>query len=185
MDRDRDWVRLGNAFRADRERQRRTQKEVATALGAAKTSIQDIERGHEYTKPTRTIHAYAELLGWTRDSVDSVLAGGDESHGHGSASPAPARLQASGEAAREALADVELDGQRLPLRIVHELSDDGALLDTTVIKIGEKGRAVIIVKGDPGVTPDELVDELRAWAEARARLERDGGGALSAPADDS
>ncbi|WP_338699133.1 helix-turn-helix transcriptional regulator [Streptomyces sp. Q6] len=157
---DRDWVRLGNAFRTDRERQSLKQKDVAAALGAALTSIQDIERGHKYTKPTRTIRAYATLLGWSPDSVDSVLAGGDVSRA--AAAPAPAD---------ERPADTDIDGRRLPLRIVHELGDEGELLDTAVLKVGDKGRAIIVVKGDPGVTADELIEELRAWQRSRARLE--------------
>ncbi|MFC8124693.1 helix-turn-helix domain-containing protein [Streptomyces sp. NPDC057302] len=163
MDRDRDWVHLGRALKTDRKRQGLTQEEVADRLTAGLSSVQAIERGQEYTKPTRTIRAYASLLHWTEDSVDQVLAGGDPNHVH--------HVSAHMTAAKQGRADVDLEDQRLPLRIVHELSDDGELLDTTVIKIGERGRAVIVVKGEPGVSPDELVEELQAWARARARLE--------------
>lgn len=173
---DRDWVRLGAALKTDREAQGFTQKEVAQDLDASVSSIQVIERGHAFGRPTRTIRRYAELLRWTDSSVEQVLAGGDPNHVHYGSATATMR---------EAATDAELDDQRLPLRIVHELKDDGALLDTTVIKIGEKGRAVIVVKGDPGVTPDELVEELRAWAEARARLEKGGSTEPSAAADGS
>lgn len=160
---DRDWVRLGSALKSDREAQGFTQKEVAQHLDASVSSIQVIERGQSFSKPTRTIRKFAKLLAWTDGSVDQVLAGGDPNH-----------VTASGSASasvREVPADAEFDDQRLPLRIVHELKDDGALLDTSVIKIGAKGRAVIIVKGEPGVSPDELVEELQAWARTRARME--------------
>lgn len=159
---DRDWVRLGSALKSDREAQGFTQKEVAQHLDASVSSIQVIERGQSFSKPTRTIRKFAELLAWTDGSVDQVLAGGDPNHvHHGSAHMTAAKPPA----------DVDFEDQRLPLRIVHELKDDGALLDTSVIKIGAKGRAVIIVKGEPGVSPDELVEELQAWARTRARME--------------
>lgn len=172
MDGDRDWVRLGQALKTDRQRQGLTQEEVAQRLSAGLSSIQAIERGHPYSKPTRTTRAYADLLQWTAGSVEQVLGGGDPNHVHQGA--------VALTAAKQAPADIDFEDKRLPLRIVHELSDDGELLDTTVIKIGEKGRAVIVVKGEPGVSPDELVEELQAWARARARLES--GDAAEAPA---
>lgn len=168
MDRDLDWAHLGAALKTDREQQGLTQKEVAEGLEVSVSSIQVIERGQSFSKPTRTIRKYADFLNWTERSVDEVLAGGSANH----IVYRPGQVEAMGQASPRP-AEAELDDQRLPLRIVHELSDDGALLDTTVIKIGKKGRAVVVVKGDPGVTPDELVEELRAWADARARLESD------------
>lgn len=174
---DRDWVRLGKAFRTDRERQSLRQKDAAAALGVGLTSIQDIERGHEYTKPTLTIRAYANLLGWVPESVDTVLAGGNISHTAAEAPPA--------SSASESLADADIGGQRLPLRIVHELSDEGELLDTAVIKIGDKGRAVIVVKGEPGVSAEELLEELRVWSRTRKQLESPADTEPSAVADGS
>jgi DNA-binding XRE family transcriptional regulator len=175
---DRDWARLGAALKADRERQGHTQKTAARALSAALTSIQEIERGHEYTKPTRTIRAYAQMLGWTEGSVEQVLAGGAPDYLRTDTPPTDA-------AVHEAPADTDFDDKRLPLRIVHELSDEGELLDTAVIKIGEKGRAVIVVKGEPGVSADELLDELRAWNRKRASLEGEDGPDSSAAAEGS
>ncbi|MFI5664635.1 hypothetical protein [Streptomyces sp. NPDC051684] len=125
------------------------------------STIQSIERGHEFGKPTRTIRAYAKLLNWADGSIEQVLSGGNPSHEvHGAAA---LNVQAS--------MDADLDDKRLPLRIVHELSDDGTLLDTAVLKIGDKGRAIVVVKGEPGVSAEELVEELRAWDRSRARLE--------------
>lgn len=159
---DRDWVRLGQALKTDREQQGLTQQDVAEQLDAGLSSVQAIERGHPYSKPTRIIRAYASLLNWTDGSIDQVLAGGEPNHVHyGSAHATAAK----------ASPDVDLDDQRLPLRIVHELKDDGELLDTAVIRIGDKGRAVIVVKGEPGVTAEELLEELRVWNRTRKQLE--------------
>ncbi|MFZ3569924.1 helix-turn-helix domain-containing protein [Streptomyces sp. BH097] len=166
MDRD-DWALLGATLKRDRRRQGLTQQEAADALDAGLSSIQAIERGHEYSKPTRTIRQYAALLHWTDGSVEQVLGGGERTLIHA-------------EAPDSTPADADLEDRRLPLRIVHELSDDGELLDTAVIKIGEKGRAVIVVKGEPGVAAEELLEELRAWNRKRASLEE--GDATEPPA---
>lgn len=165
MDRDHDWARLGTALKRDREQQGMTQEDVTEQLDASLSSIQAIERGQEYRKPTRIIRQYAGLLHWAAGSIEEVLGGGERTLIHAGGSGPPPSSQS------EAPADAEVDDRRLPLRIVHELSDEGELLDTAVIRIGEKGRAVIVVKGEPGVSADELLDELRAWNRKRASLE--------------
>ncbi|WP_327655738.1 helix-turn-helix domain-containing protein [Streptomyces sp. NBC_00483] len=173
---DRDWKRLGKALKADRESQGLTQPDVVDALESSLSTIQAIERGQEYGKPTRAIRSYARLLNWTDGSVEQVLSGGDPNH----VVYATASLGGG-----KAPADVDLDDKRLPLRIVHELKDDGALLDTTVIKVGDHARAVIVVKGDLDATAEEIEAALKAWRATQSQLQSPADGESPSAADGS
>lgn len=173
---DRDWKRLGKALKADRESQGLTQPDVVDALESSLSTIQAIERGQEYSKPTRAIRSYAKLLNWTDSSVEQVLSGGDPNH----VVYATASLGGA-----KAPADDDLDDKRLPLRIVHELKDDGALLDTTVIKVGNHARAVIVVKGDLDATAEEIEAALKAWRATQSQLQSPADGESTSAADGS
>jgi|SRR5881392_1221064 len=175
---DRDWKRLGRALKADRESQGRTQQHVVDALESSLSTIQAIERGQEFGKPTRTIRSYAKLLNWTDGSVEQVLSGGDPNH----VVYATATASLGGA---NAPADDDLDDKRLPLRIVHELKDDGALLDTTVIKVGDHARAVIVVKGDLDATAEEIEAALKAWRATQSQLQSPADGESTSAADGS
>lgn len=153
---DQDPARLGAALKATRQRRkpRLTQEAVASSLDVSRATVQNIERGTGPTKATPTIRAYAALLGWTPTSVDRVLAGGE---------PALAGEDGADEANLA-------EPSRLPLRIVDELSDDGALLDTAVIPLGDDASMVIVVKGRPDASPEEIRAALEAWRRAQPRL---------------
>ncbi|MFD6113664.1 helix-turn-helix domain-containing protein [Streptomyces yangpuensis] len=154
---DRDWARLGKALQAARKASGVTQEQLADELGVGRSVIQLIERGKEFSKPSQTQRAFARRVGWTDGSIEAVLAGGEPSaREHDSATPS---------AAQEARAE-----SRLPLRIVDELADDGALLDTTVVPLGDDARMVVVVKGKPGASAAELRRDLEAWRAAYQHL---------------
>lgn len=156
---DRDWERLGRALQAARKAKGLKQEELAAALDVSRSAVQAIERGTVYAKPTPTIRAFAHAVDWTLESVDQVLAGGEPTY-EASADP---------EAADSTTAPIPSSAQ-LPLRIVDELSDDGALLDTAVIEIGGDTRMVVVVKGKPNASPEEIRRNLEAWRRAQRNL---------------
>jgi DNA-binding XRE family transcriptional regulator len=152
---DLDWQRLGKALQAARKAKdiRLTQPEMAKELGVGRSVIQLIEAGTEYKKPTPTIRAYARRVGWTDDSADRVLAGGEPTL-VGDAAPAE---------------PAELSG--LPGRIKHELGREGELVDTVVIKLPGGGTAVVVVKDQPDATPEQRQKNLEAWLKTQPALE--------------
>ncbi|MGW1440318.1 helix-turn-helix transcriptional regulator [Streptomyces griseus] len=151
------WVRLGEAFKQARatHEPKLTQDDVQRALDVSRATVQNIERGKEFSRITPTHRAYARLVGWTDDSVDQVLAGG-----------APL-IAAEGEAVPEQRAPVP-DG--LPLRIAEELAT-GQLLDTMVIRLPGGGQAVVVARGKEGGTPEEIQAALEAWRRAQPALQ--------------
>ncbi|MFD8949396.1 helix-turn-helix domain-containing protein [Streptomyces xanthophaeus] len=153
---DRDWVRLGKALQAARKASGVTQEGLADELGVGRSAVQLIERGKEFSKPSQTQRAFARRVGWAEGSIEAVLAGGE---------PTLDPLPASPAAPEEARAE-----SRLPLRIVDELADDGALLDTTVVPLGDDARMVVVVKGRPGASAAELRRNLEAWRAAYQHL---------------
>lgn len=149
---DRDWARLGKALKAARQAMGITQEELAAELGVSRSVVQGIERGKSHSKPSLTMRAYARRAGWTADSIEEVLVGGEPSSAPQS----------------EAVAAEPPSG--LPLRIVDELSDDGALLDTVVVPLDGDARMVVVVKGKPGASPEEIRRNLEAWRSAHQHL---------------
>jgi hypothetical protein len=115
--------------------------------------VQNIERGQSFTRISTTHRAYARFLGWTNDSVNQVLAGGEPT------------MAEPGEAAGE----LSAEATGLPLRIVDELQDEGALLDSVVLQLGD-ARMVVVVKGKPNATPEEIKRNLEAWRRAQRHL---------------
>ncbi|MFF8829266.1 helix-turn-helix domain-containing protein [Streptomyces sp. NPDC015131] len=157
---DRDWTRLGTALRDARRAHpvQLTQEQMADDLGVSRSVIQLIEGGQEYKKPTPTIKAYARRVGWTDDSVERVLAGGHPSLAY----PDTARDPEPAEPAADS---------KLPLRIQHELRQDGELVDTAVIPLGDGGTMVVVVKNPAGATPEQRKANLSAWLEAQGELQ--------------
>lgn len=166
---DLDPVRLGAALKATRlsRKPRLTQEAVASTLDVSRATVQNIERGVGATKATPTIRAYAQLLGWTPASVDRVLAGGE---------PSLAGAEGGDVAA------IPPEPSRLPLRIVDELADEGALLDTAVIPLGADASMVIVVKGRPDASPEEIRAALEAWRRAQPQLRELSTGQPQSPA---
>lgn len=160
---DRDWTRLGKALRDARRASSvgLTQEQMAEVLDVGRSVIQLIEGGNEYKKPTATIKAYAARVGWAEGSIERVLAGGDPILTRDAAAPAPAdRPQRTAPSADSGL----------PFSVVHELQGQGDLLDTAVIPLGDGSSMVVVVKGKPGATPEELARDLEAWRRAQGQL---------------
>ncbi len=157
---DQELARLGAALKATRvaRRPKLTQEEVASNLGVSRATVQNIERGAGFSKVTPTIRAYAHLLGWTADSIDRVLAGGEPGLVH----DASASLRAT---------DPPPKPSRLPLRVVDEIESSGALVDTAVIPLGDGGNMVVIVTGKEDATPEERQRNLAAWRQAQQQLQ--------------
>ncbi|MGW7329679.1 helix-turn-helix domain-containing protein [Streptomyces sp. NPDC054840] len=156
---DMDWDQLGAALKADRLHEGVSQEDLAEALGVGRSTIQMIERGHVYQRPTPTVRAFARRLGWTEDSVDRVLAGGQR------------RKRAADTEPAQASQELAAPSSRLPLVIVDELEEDGPLVDATVIPLGGDARMVIIVKGNPDASPEEMRRNVEAWRKAKRHLQ--------------
>lgn len=154
---DLDWTRLGKALRDARRAApvSLTQEEMAEAIGVGRSVIQLIEAGNEYKKPTPSVRAYAARVGWEEGSIERVLAGGDP--------------QMKGATPQAPAADVPSE-TGLPLRIVHELKGRGDLLDTAVIPLGDDASMVVVVKGKPGASIEEIERSLEAWRAAQGQL---------------
>ncbi|MFD9603253.1 helix-turn-helix domain-containing protein [Streptomyces sp. NPDC059970] len=156
-----DWEELGRALKAARKAAGLKQSDVAARLGISLSSVQAIERGTVYAKPTPTIRAFAAAVGWADGSVEQVLAGG---------TPTASREEPPSSAdSSEPTAPVP-EG-KLPLRIVADLTDEGALLDTVVIPLAGGGQAVVVVKGKAGGTPAEIQAALEAWRRTQPHLQ--------------
>ncbi|MFJ6348596.1 helix-turn-helix domain-containing protein [Streptomyces sp. NPDC092046] len=157
-----DWKRLGKALKAARRAPGvdLTQEEIAEELGLGRSVIQLIEAGNEYRKPTPSIRAYASRVGWVDGSIERVLAGGH---------PVLVGADEESRAGQADAADPTADAG-LPVRIVHELKGRGELLDTAVIPLGDGGSMVVVVKGKPGASPEEIARNLEAWREAHGQL---------------
>ncbi|MEV4907881.1 XRE family transcriptional regulator [Streptomyces albidoflavus] len=159
---DHDWVRLGDAFKRARAEHepKLTQEDVVQALDVSRATVQNIERGKPFSRVTANHRAYARLLGWTDDSLERVLAGGE-----------PSRVV-------EATADLSVAGAEpgapvpdgLPLRVAAELAS-GPLLDTMVIQLPGGGQAVVVARGKEGATPEEIQADLEAWRRAQPQLQ--------------
>ncbi|MFK0179022.1 helix-turn-helix domain-containing protein [Streptomyces xanthochromogenes] len=156
---DQDWAALGEALKAAREacRPRVRQEDVAAALNISRATVQNIERGQEFKKVSSTIRAYARFLGWTPESPEQVLAGGEPTPAD--ETPAPQRSAS------------RTDDAGLPMAVQDELDRDGALVDTAVIPLGDGTNMVVIVKGgSKNPSPEERQRHLEAWRRAQAHL---------------
>src|SRR3954471_9844399 len=73
---DRNWTRLGEQLRAARLASEIRQNDIADQVGLKRGAVRNIELGH-IARVTPAIRAYAQIVGWTPESIDRVLAGGD------------------------------------------------------------------------------------------------------------
>ncbi|MGW1465590.1 helix-turn-helix transcriptional regulator [Streptomyces sp. NPDC002308] len=153
------WVRLGEAFKAARAALKLTQSDVMRALDVSRATVQNVERGKAFTRLTSTHRAYARLVGWSGDSVEQVLAGGE---------PTPAvdtEPSVSGPGV--------FVPDDLPLHVAEELTA-GRLLDTMVIRLPGGGQAVVVARGKEGSSPEELQALMEAWRHIRPQLQEIG-----------
>lgn len=153
----RDWVRLGHAIEAARDAKGMTQVALARAADISESTVQNLESGVERKRQPPSLKKVEVALGWAPGSAESVLVGGE---------PTPIAEPPQGDTAGPA--DAGTAG--LPLRIIQELSD-GPLLDTTVLRLSDDSRMVIVVKGAPNASPEQIRRDLLAWAKAQAALQ--------------
>ncbi|MFE5958968.1 helix-turn-helix domain-containing protein [Streptomyces rubiginosohelvolus] len=168
---DQDMARLGAALKATRlaRQPKLTEEQVARAAGFSRATLQNIEKGTASAKVTSTIREYARYLGWTDDSIERAFAG-----------QAP-RLLPDAEDGTEGAGAVSApprttEGSPLPLRVVDAIESDGALVDTALIPLGEDATMVLLVKGRPGATADQVrasatPEEILAALEAYRRTQ--------------
>ncbi|MEE4419616.1 helix-turn-helix domain-containing protein [Streptomyces bugieae] len=152
----RDWTALATAIRERRQALRLTQVDLAHAAGVSESTVQNLEAGGSRTRIPTSLSKIEVALGWVEGGAIDVLEGGE-----------PA-LAASGD-------DQGVSGSviELPLRIMQELSD-GPLLDTTVLDLtplGSDARMIVVVKGSPDASPEQLRRDLAAWATAQRQLQ--------------
>lgn len=147
----RDWKRLARAIEGARIAGNLTQVALAQKAGVSESTIQNLEAAKEGKRVPASLHKVERALGWTSGSGERILDGGDPETAEESAPPPPG----------------------LPLRIVQEL-EDGPLLDTTVLDLtplGSSARMIVVVKGAPGASPEQIRNDLLAWARTQERLE--------------
>jgi transcriptional regulator with XRE-family HTH domain len=158
------WVRLGAALAAARDAAGLKQEDVSQKLGVSRATVQNIEYGKGAKRITPGMRAYARLVGWTDDSIETVLADGE---------PTTADVREDG--AKSPAGPREVPTGDLPLRIVQELAEgDGPLLDATTITLstpGSRARMTVVVRGEPDASPEEIRDALLAWRRAERRLQ--------------
>ncbi|GAA2948919.1 hypothetical protein GCM10010518_39730 [Kitasatospora cinereorecta] len=148
----RNWPRLGEALKTARCERGIEQQDVAETIGVKRGALHNIERG-AIARVTPTVLAYARLVGWTDKSVDLVLAGGDP-------------------ALRDDEKPSVVDPGMLPEAPASDLSvlvqqalREGPLLDSRVAEVttpSGKVRATIVIRGEDGTPPEDLLAALRS-----------------------
>jgi DNA-binding XRE family transcriptional regulator len=147
---DRNWARLGHKLKTARAELGMEQKDVAAQIGVKRGAMHNIESGG-IGKVTPTVLAYARLVGWEDGSVERVLDGGE-----------PAR-RADAVPQQAAGPDTPLELSDLSIRVQQALKE-GPLIDSRVTEVTTgAGRVVatIVVRGEEGTPPDELLAVLR------------------------
>ncbi|MBM9620989.1 helix-turn-helix domain-containing protein [Streptomyces zhihengii] len=165
---DRDWARLGQRLKAAREARGLEQQAVAAAIGVGRGALLRIERG-QVSRISPTIRAYATEVGWTADSPEAVLVGGE---------PTMAEPEESGNSQSPSLGVASVAPElvsELPWRIRAALAD-GPLIDTAVIDLpagddeDSDAKMVVIVRGRGELTPDQMRRALLRWEQTEAEL---------------
>lgn len=147
----RDWKHLADTVEAAREAKNLTQVALAEKAGVSESTIQNIESGVERKRVPASLHKVERALGWAPGSGERVLEGAAPEHVEETAAPP----------------------SDLPLRIVHELQD-GPLLDATVLDLaplGSGARMIVVVKGAPDASPEQIRTDLLAWAKAQRHMQ--------------
>lgn len=155
----RDWDRLGRTLAVARKAAGLTQGELAANLDLARATIQKVERGHEYGKITSIHRAIARRVGWTEDSIETVLAGGEPTLAEAGAHAPPTVGQAP---ALDSVLDELSERVRLALL-------GGRVVDGDVIDLApddpDSVAVLILKRGErPNATPEQMRSDLRKWS---------------------
>lgn len=146
------WTRLGQKLRAARTAAGIEQQQIAAGIGVKRGAVWNVEQG-KIVKITPTVRKYAHLVGWTDDSPERVLAGGEPVLRGDSRQSEPID-----EAKGRALAhDLAVD--------VQESLRRGPLLKSQVVQVDTpsgKVLATIVLRGQDGMSPEDLLASLRA-----------------------
>ncbi|WP_284576635.1 helix-turn-helix transcriptional regulator [Streptomyces sp. 2P-4] len=145
-----EWAQLGKSLKAARIELGMEQQDVAAAIGVKRGALHNIERG-AIARVTHTVRAYADLVGWTDDSISDVLAGGTPT------------LKPPEEPAPPAPAADPLPAGLSTL--VQEALREGPLLGSRVEEVvtpSGRVRATIVIRGEEGTPPEELLAALRS-----------------------
>jgi transcriptional regulator with XRE-family HTH domain len=164
---DDEWVRLGAAVREAREAKGLKQAQLGEAVGVGATTIANIERARTRAI-TPTLRSVARVLDWPADAIETLLAGGEL--------PAPSDdvdvVLRDGQGKTRTL-QMKTYGapEGMPLRVARALAE-GATLDTTIVPLGPGADMVVVVKGKPSASPEELRAALLAWEAREGHLDR-------------
>jgi DNA-binding XRE family transcriptional regulator len=142
------FVRLGQALTTRRREEGLTLSAAASAAGVGRAVVQNIERGTSATMLTASTLRYAAVLGWSRRTVEDVLAG-RPTHGE---PPVPAGRTGG---------DVVVDARSVPLspraRVVVLVTADPAATpaeaEAALAAWEDRERAVMAALG--GTAPAE------------------------------
>lgn len=154
----RDWARLGEELKGARAGRGLEQQQVAADIGVKRGAVRNIERG-SIAKITPTVLAYARLVGWTSDSVESVLTGGSP-HVAAPEQPRP-RPQPQPEGGAENEGD---PAAGFSARVRQSLLE-GPLIDARVSELTTptgRVRATIVIRGEEGTPAEDLLAALRS-----------------------
>lgn len=145
------WTRLGEKLKAARVELGIEQQAIAAAIGVQRGAIRNIEQG-AIAKITPTILAYARIVGWAPGSPERVLAGEEPVH-EGERGPASAPADGRPSPALDLAVDVQ------------ESLTQGPLLKSQVVEVetpAGRVRATIVLRGEEGASPEDLLASLRA-----------------------
>ncbi len=163
---DDEWVRLGAAVREAREAKGLKQAQLGEAVGVGATTIANIERARTRAI-TSTLRSVARVLDWPPDTIETVLAGGEP--------PAPGDgvdvVAQDGQGQVTLQAKTYSAPEGMPLRVARALVE-GTTLDTTIVPLGPGADMVVVVKGKPTASPEELRAALLAWEQREGHLDR-------------
>ncbi|GAQ64110.1 hypothetical protein SsS58_04500 [Streptomyces scabiei] len=144
------WTRLGEKLRAARTDLGIEQQQIAVAVGVTRGAVGNIERG-DVARMTPTIREYARVVGWTDDSPERVLAG---------------REPVLRDAERQDVGSAEGGAVATDLAVdVQESLRRGPLLQSQVVEVktpAGKVVATIVLRGEEGQSPEELLAALRS-----------------------
>lgn len=153
-----DWKRLADAIRKAREAAGMTQTDLAQRADIATGSVQNLESGRPRTRMPQSLAKIEEVLGWEPGSGIAIVRG------------AASRPRKVGE---EPAQTPEPGRSDLPLRVIDEL-EDGPLLDSTVLHLGDDSgaRMIVVVRGKPDASPEEIHEALQAWRRMERRMQQ-------------